>query len=177
MEHPLILFLDLLKIIIPSLLVFLTSYYVLRNYLDNDYKKQLLEIKSDAIKATLPMRLQAYERCTLFLDRISPNNLLVRVQGTSMSAKELQSILLGTIRQEFEHNVTQQLYVSAQAWEVITSVKEETVRMINNATMGLAPQASGLDLSKTILEHLAKQEQNPYLIAVAIMKNEVQKLF
>ncbi len=168
---------DTLKIVIPSLLVFLTAYFVLKQYLNNDYNKQLLELRRDNNKGALPLRLQAYERITLFLERLNPNSLIVRTHQSGMSARDLQSALLGAIRAEYEHNLTQQLYVSKRSWDVLKSVKEETINMINNATMGLPPQATGMDLSKVILEHVAKQEHNPFDIAVAIVKNEVQKLF
>lgn len=170
-------FIDLLKIIIPALIVFLTAYFILRSYLESEYKKKLLDGRIGTQNTILPLRLQAYERLTLLLERISPQNLIMRVHHTGMSARELQSALLLDIRSEFEHNLSQQLYVSANAWNVVRSVKEETVSMINNATAGLPPQATGLDLSKIILEHVLKQDTNPYTLALSILKNEVQKLF
>ena len=168
---------DTLKIIIPALLVFLTAYFVLKQFLDNESNKRAMEIRRDNNKTAMPLRLQAYERMTLFLERLNPNNMIVRAHRSGMTARDLQSALLGEIRAEYEHNLTQQLYVSKRAWDVVRSVKEETINMINNATMGLPAQATGMDLSRVILEHLAKQEQNPFDIAVAIMKSEIQKLF
>ena len=168
---------DLLKIIIPALIVFLTSFFILKSYLESEYKKKLLDVHMGAQNTILPLRLQAYERLTLFIERISPNNIIMRVHQTGMSARELQAVLLSDIRAEFEHNLSQQLYVSEHAWNVVRSVKEETFTLINNAVAGLPAQASGLDLSKVIIEHLMKQEKNPYQLALSILKNEVQKLF
>lgn len=171
------LFFDSLKILIPALLVFLTAYFMLKQFMDNERNKRALEIRRDNNKTSLPLRLQAHERMTLFLERMNPNNMIVRVHRSGMQARDLQSALLGEIRSEYEHNITQQLYVSVRAWEVVRSVKEETINMINNATMGMPEHATGMDLSRVILEHLARQEQNPFDIAVAIMKKEIQQLF
>src|SRR2546423_2199348 len=86
--------------------------------------------KADS-KATLPLKLQAYERLVLLADRIALPNLISRVNDTGMSAKEMQVILTQTIRQEFEHNITQQIYVSPEAWEAIRSLKEQNILIIN----------------------------------------------
>lgn len=168
---------DSIKIIIPALIVFLTAYFVLKQFLDNEQSKRMAELRRDNNKTALPIRMQAYERLTLFLERLNPNSLIVRVHRSGMSSRDLQQALLNDIRAEYEHNLTQQLYVSKRAWDVLRSVKEETINMINNASHGMPENASGLDLSRVILEHLARQENNPFEIAVAIMKNEMQKLF
>ena len=168
---------DLLKIIIPALVVFFTAFYILRSYLESEYKKKLLDGQFNNRQTILPLRLQAYERLTLFLERISPNNMIMRVHQSGMTGRELQSALLFDIRAEFEHNLSQQLYVSEGAWNVVRSLKEETIAMINNASAGLPPQATGLDLSKILLEHLLKQEKNPYTLAISILKSEVHKMF
>jgi hypothetical protein len=168
---------DLLKIIIPALIVFFTAFFILKSYLENEFKKKLLDGKIGTQNTILPLRLQAYERLTLFLERISPNNMIMRVHQTGMTARELQSILLADIRAEFEHNLSQQLYVSQNTWNIVRSVKEETVSLINNATAGLPSSATGMDLSKIIIEHVLKQEKNPYQLALTLVKNEVQQLF
>ena len=95
--------LDILKYILPSLVVFVAVYFVLISFLENDSKKRIMEIKLANQKTITPIRLQAYERIVLFLERISPNNLILRVSRKEYNAFQLQSSLIKTIRGEFEH--------------------------------------------------------------------------
>ena len=94
--------------------------------LDNKQKKRLLELKKDERKVITPIRLQAYERSTLFLERISPEALIPRVHKNGMSARQLQQEMLNDVRREFDHNLSQQMYMSDQVWMVIKKAKEET---------------------------------------------------
>lgn len=169
--------LELLKITIPGLLVFLAAYFVLSNYMENDYRKRMLELKSSERSAIVPIRLQAYERLTMLIERMQPQTLLLRVHKTGMTARELQSALLNDIRQEFDHNISQQVFINVQTWMMIKTLKEETITMINNATNILPPQATGLDLSRVILEHIAKQEKSVYQIVLQMIRTEVQQFF
>lgn len=169
--------LEILKLVIPSLIVFLTAYFVLTTYLENEYKKKLIEMKMTNQGNVVPLRLQAYERLTLFVERINPNSLIIRIHQTGMTARELQSALLKDIRAEFDHNVSQQIFITSQTWTVIKTVKEETINMINNAASALPPQATGLDLSKIILEHSIKHERSPHAVALLMIRTEVEQFF
>src|SRR5690606_18732338 len=100
-----------------------------------------------SLETTLPLRLQAYERLTLFIERINPTNMLVRVHVSGTTVRELQQFLVDEIRTEHQHNITQQLYVSAQAWAVVSRIKEDSIGMINSAASGLSPEASSVELS------------------------------
>src|SRR5690349_12650340 len=111
--------LELLKIIVPTLIVAVGMYYLTTSYINRDYRHKLLELRMNNVKTTLPARLQAYERIILFLERITPSNMLIRLSGASMTAQEYHRLLLVEIRSEFEHNVTQQMYMSEQAWEQV----------------------------------------------------------
>jgi hypothetical protein len=107
---------DILKITIPALIVFLTAYLLLRNMLRNSQDKRRQEIVLQNSRTVVPIRLQAYERIVLFLERTSLESLVVRTNTPGMTAAELHSALLTTIRSEFEHNLSQQIYMSQQAW-------------------------------------------------------------
>lgn len=169
--------LEIFKLIIPALIVFLTAFFVLSSYLENDYKKRLLEMKISEKSHIVPVRLQAYERLTLFVERIQPYTLVLRVHQTGMTARELQTALVQDIRGEFDHNVSQQLFVTNQTWTMIKTVKEETINLINSAATILPPQATGLDLSKLILEHTSKLEKTPHNIALQMIRTEVHQFF
>ena len=125
----------------------------------------------------VPLQLQAYERLVLFTDRINPSNLLIRLNGNSYSAAELHSIILNEVRTEYQHNITQQIYVSPQAWAVIRRVKDDTLNLITSAVKGLPEHATGLDLGKVVLTHLSKLEDNPYDIAIDMIRKDLEHLF
>lgn len=169
-------FLDILKVSISGLIVFFTGWYVIREYLSQETNKNNREIRMANLAHTLPLKLQAYERITLFLERINPANLLVRVHVGGLSAREMQNVILADIRAEYQHNISQQIYVSDNSWNVVRKMKDETIAMIHNAVLGLPESASSIELSKVILSHFANlEEDNPYDVALQIVKREVQQ--
>ena len=108
--------------------------------------------------ATRQLQLQAYERLILLTERIAIPNLINRVNQPGLSAKEMQSLLLQTIRQEFEHNITQQIYVSPEAWDAVRNLKEQNMLIVNQVATFLPENATAFDLNKSLLELTA---QNP----------------
>lgn len=168
---------EFLKIVAPSVVVFLTAFFLIKMYLEKASDKQVKEMKAEANKTILPLRLQAYERVVLYLERISPNNLVMRVYQSGMSGRLLQADLVKVIREEYEHNMTQQVYVSANTWILLKNAKEETIRLINVAASQVHPDASGIELSQVIFETAAKLEKLPTDIAITYAKTEAQKLF
>jgi hypothetical protein len=134
------------------------------------------EVKTDD-NTLLTLRLQAHERLVVFTDRLNPSNLFLRLFRPGISAAELQSVILNEIRQEYQHNVTQQLYVSTENWTVLSKLKEDTLAMINNATASLPVDATGVDLSRKVLEHMAEIKDNPYELTLALLKKDIHQLF
>ncbi len=170
--------LEMLKYVIPALVVFLTAYVMTKSYLDHDFEKRKFETRLQNQKATLPIRLQAYERMALFIERISPHNLIQRVRKSNMTAKELQIEMIQTIRMEFEHNISQQIYVSPEVWGMVSITKDEVIKIINLTSMALPPDASSMTLSKAILEFFATSEDVlPTQRAMDGIKMEVRKLY
>ena len=104
--------LEIIKITIPALVVFFTVYTLLKQFMEGQYKTQMLQFKQNQHKTTIPLRLQAYERLSLFCERISIPNLVLRLRNENMTAAELRMALMLGIQHEFEHNITQQVYVS-----------------------------------------------------------------
>ena len=170
--------LDLLKYILAGLIVFFVAWFFIRGYLEHNRDAKLLELRSGAQAHTFPLRLQAYERAVLFLERINPASMLVRLNVSGMSAREMQNLILSDIRAEYQHNISQQLYVSDHAWKVVKKIKEDTIGLVNDATKSLPENASAIELSKAILTHLAALEsENPYDTALMIVKQDIQQLF
>lgn len=169
-------FLDILKITISGIIVFFVGWFIIREYLAQETEKTSRESKKESRAHTLPLKLQAYERITLFLERLNPANMLVRLHVAGLSAREMQNVILSDIRGEYQHNISQQIYVTDTSWNVVRKMKEETIAMVHNAVVGLPDDASAIELSKVILSHLANlQEDNPYEVALKIVKREVQQ--
>lgn len=168
---------EVLKIAIAGIAVVMVAFYLARPYLDNKEKLQLLDYKKNLSQQTLPLRLQGYERVMLLVDRINPASMLLRLNAPGYSAAELHSVLITEVRNEFQHNVTQQLYVSDKTWYVVRSIKDDTLNLINNIGKSLPEGASGLEMGKAILGHLSQQEKNQYDVAAAIIRAELQELF
>lgn len=170
--------LDIIKYSIAGLIVFFTGWIYIKAFLSEKLNFQRMELKIAGLKQTLPLRLQAYERVVLFLERVNPSALLIRLHTPGMSAREMQSLVILDIRAEYQHNISQQIYVSDVAWATVRQVKEDTISMINNAINALPENASSVDLSRAILTHLANLEtENPYDIALIIVKKDMQSLF
>jgi len=166
-------FFEVLKYTIPGLIVFAATYFLMKSYLDNDLKKQQIESKTKNQKVITPIRLQAYERLAMYLERISPESLLIRIQDQSMTVSELQQALLVTIRAEFEHNISQQIYVSGKLWMAIKAAKDNTVRLVNQVAASLPPTASANELSKRMLQTVMSIDKSPSQMALEILKMEV----
>lgn len=119
------------------------------------------------------LKLQACERLILFLERITPNNLILRVHSQDMTASQLHAALIRTIREEFEYNLSQQLYVSAKTWEFVRNAKEETIRQINSAVSDMKEGKTARDLAGLVLQHSLLRENSPVTIAIEAVKQEI----
>jgi hypothetical protein len=169
--------LDILKFTLAGIGTVYAAFYLIKPHLDKTESLQLMELKKTISNQTLPLRLQAYERIVLFIERVNPASMLLRLHSTGLSAAELHSIVANEIRNEFQHNITQQIYVSSRAWAVVNRVKDDTLSIVTNAVKALPETATGLDLSKTVLGHLSHLQDNPYDIALQIVKEDMEALF
>jgi hypothetical protein len=169
--------LEVLKFTIPSLVVFATAYFLIKMYMDEERDKRQTDIRLNNQKLVTPLRLQAYDRIVLFLERINPQSLILRVQTSNMSAKRLHSDMLALIRAEFEHNQSQQIYMSPEAWEVTRNARENIVKVINTSADRVGPDAPALELSKIILETMVSLQQMPTSVAIDFIKKEISQFF
>ena len=168
---------EILKIVLPAIIVFLTAYFLFRDMLENSQKQREFEFRVKNSREITPVRLQAYERLTLLLERISPQSLLMRVSPNEMKAFEYHQQLLSHIRQEFEHNFSQQIYVSTILWETIRGARESLIGIINKSAEEISNDAPALALSKKIIENYIEEENQAIIIAMNELKKEVGKLF
>jgi hypothetical protein len=134
-------FLDTFRFVFPSLLILIAVYLMMSSYFDNEDRRRRGELRAQNQRQALPLRLQAYERLALFLERISPNSLVVRVKSGSLSNAEYLLLLQKSIRDEYEHNLSQQIYVSDEVWDYVTTAKSATVSLLNTVSAQLDPEA------------------------------------
>lgn len=188
-------FLDLIKILLPAGLVLYAMYLVVRSFIgkelqqaqnqsnlalqlkqiDLNIKQKEVEIKNK--EQVLPIRLQAYERMCLYLERITPIQIIPRLNNPEFTVGFFQALLIHEIRQEFSHNISQQLYVSNEAWNLIVKATEEVIVLINNSTTGLDEETSAFELSKNILKNVTEFNIRPTEIALDFLKNEARGIF
>lgn len=169
---------QILVYLVPGIIIFLTTYLVIRAFLDREQNIRLLEYRQANLRESLPVRLQAYERLTLFIERISLNNLLPRIRKADMTVSDFRTALISNIRMEYEHNLSQQIYVSNDSWAMIRAAKEEIISMINQQSLELRPDASSIELSKKIIGILAdSEEETPGTKAINQLKKDVMRLY
>jgi len=167
---------DIITITIPALLVMLTAWLVMRYLLKNDQDKRKQEMILQNSRTVTPIKLQAYERIVLFLERISLESMLVRINSPGMSAAQLHSSLLTTIRSEFEHNLSQQIYMSPQAWEVVRNARSNMIKIINSEMEKMPKKATGMEFSKRLLETVMELEKEPTRTAIEYIKAEASRM-
>jgi bifunctional ADP-heptose synthase (sugar kinase/adenylyltransferase) len=165
------------KILIPAALAIYAMYLTINSFLKRDFEKRLMDLKNRNSEIILPNRLQAYERMTLFLERISPGNLILRLNDPSYSAKKLQSVMINEIREELNHNLSQQVYMSDDAWKLIKNTVEELISLINEAAQELVEDAKGIDLAKNLFAKISEKNFDRIDATLTFLKQEIQLLF
>ena len=168
---------DILKILIPALIVFFTAFYFFKYYLKNEEQKANKVIISKNQEILTPLRIQAYERLVLFLERINPESLVIRTNKTSLKVNEYEKELLGIIRNEFEHNLSQQIFISPNAWERVKKAKSDVISIIQQSAQQCKADDPSINLSAKILETTVNQSQLPIADAIANLKEELRTFF
>jgi hypothetical protein len=168
---------DLIKIILPAGLVLLGIYLTIEALMKKQLERGWLEIRSKNTELILPIRLQAYERMTLFLERMAPQNLILRVNQPDITADQLQAIMLREIREEFNHNLSQQIYLSEVAWTLIRNAMEDTLSLINTSAQQIEGNRPSVELARQILRNQMDKGRDPSADALSAMKSEVQVYF
>ncbi|CAH0997369.1 hypothetical protein EMA8858_03501 [Emticicia aquatica] len=168
---------ELLKILIPSAAVLYGMYLTVQTFLEKQFEQKQLEVKQKNTELVTPIRLQAYERMTLFLERITPNNLLIRINNMDIQAIDYQRLILQEIREEFNHNLSQQVYMSHEAWEKIRKAMNDVVALVNTSATEIDSNSASINLSKKIFEKVISENQQPTMEALKFLKEEIQTMF
>lgn len=153
------------------------GYYLIKDDIRTYFRLKFSDQKKEKESPLLSLRLQAHERLIVFIERINPSNLFIRVHQQGISLTELQATVLNEIRSEYQHNITQQLYISTATWDVVKKLKEDTIAMVNNGVKSLSADATGVDLSRKVLQHMAGIENNPYDLTLDLIKKDIHQLF
>jgi hypothetical protein len=169
--------LQIALIIFPAGAVLLTTIFFLRKETNKEVRIAQIELKKQRQEYFLPNRVEAYQRAVLLMERIHPGSLVMRLHNAGLPAKALQAEFLKAIREEFDHNVAQQLFISPLAWQMVKDSKEETIKIINIAGNQMQATSTGIDLSSKIFEIVAEIGQLPTEITVEYLKKELQELF
>ena len=183
--------LEILKYTVPSLIVLLAAWLTMKKFLDFNTKqlvvmqqnyeleKQKLETESKRKReeSFIPLKLQAYERLALFLERINPPSLVTRELQAGVNAGQYHLQLLNSIKDEFEHNMSQQIYLSDEAWSNIKAAKEIIMSLVNNVAGQTESLASSVKLAEGLLAYTFEEGDNPIDNALASLKNDIRTQF
>lgn len=171
------IFLEILKYCLPALIVFLVVYVMMNKFAKREEMVTRYYLLKSSQKTTLPIRLTAYERMVLFLERISPDSLVPRLQDDKLNALQLHAALLQAVRAEYEHNVAQQIYMSDDAWAVIKNAKENVLQLINVCAANVEPQKPSIELARVIVATYEQNEDTPTRAAISFLKAEIKTYF
>jgi hypothetical protein len=165
--------LEFLKYFLLAFVLYFIARLIIQAFMKNEESKRVASLRAQNAQVILPLKLQACERLILYLERITPVQVISRTLQPGISASGLQLSLLQVIREEFEHNVAQQVYISPAAWAQVKTAKEELLLLINKAASETGPDATGHDLAKIIIERWGSQGQNPAQAAIDQLKAEL----
>jgi hypothetical protein len=177
MNEYLSILLEICKYVLPSLVVFFLSQRQYKLFFEAEHRNRMLTFKKEQSKTLLPIQLQAYERCILLLERVSLDQLVVRVFRPELTVNQLKQALVQELQAEFNHNVSQQLYISAQSWELIQQIKQELLGLINITARELDADGSGFDLSKNIIEKVSTLSEDPTIRGLKFLKKEFELIY
>lgn len=168
---------EVLKYVLPAAIVLLAVRYMNDSRLEQERANSSQQVRKDILKTHLPLKLTAYERAVLYLERIKPTNLLARVSGSGKSAQQFHLELVREIRAEYEHNLVQQIYISKEGWAALVKAKEEILASINQCGREVGEEADAMALSRKIIEKHSQAENDPAGYAVNVLKGDIDSLF
>ncbi|PSK89261.1 hypothetical protein [Taibaiella chishuiensis] len=167
--------LEILKYTIPAIVVLIAAAIIVNKFLVNETQRKRLSIFKENMDTTLRLRLQAYERLALYMERIHPRVLIPRLYETGMTVRDLQSAIVATVNGEFEHNLSQQIYVSAQVWKTVQGVKEQELAMVNQIASQLNAESPARELHQRMIDFILSNENNiPVEVALEVINSEAK---
>lgn len=167
---------EILKYCLPALCVLLATWLVMHKFYKSETEKRLWELKRLSQKEISPLRMRAYERLALLLERTTPEHMLLDVNLTEMTILQLQQHMMRTIRMEYDHNLSQQVYVSDEVWQLILAAREQMVAFINALAQQMPAETTSLEYAKTLITAYATNGETANEKALQALKAEAQTL-
>jgi len=177
MSQGLSVLLEIIKISVPAVIVFLTVRNILRQYLDKQYQLKQLDYRQNQKDGSLNVRLQAYERLALLCERISIPNLILRLRTVEMTNTDLKAAMMIAIQQEFEHNISQQIYVSEQLWDLLQFARNDTMNILTGIAENVSPNGNAQEFAEKLFNHLDDKNVNVLAKVQSAIRKETQLLF
>ncbi len=165
--------LEILAYTLPALITGTVAYYFFDLHTKNEEGRRRFLLNKEAQKDALPLRLQAFERMVLFLERINPTKLLIRLTPFSSDKNDYENYVIAQIEQEFEHNLSQQIYMSDECWTIIVTAKNATIHMIRKANM--SERVDSADTLREVILSDLMEKATPSSAALSFLKNEVKE--
>ena len=166
--------LDVIRYTVPSLTVFGIVYFLMNKQFRQQLHLESIKLQREDKKNQTNFRMQAYERLIMLCERMDPMNLYLRLSVSEMTVKQLQSSMLIAIKQEVEHNYTQQLYVSKDLWKIIIMASDQTANLITEAGSKLDPNENAnslINLISGLENHLGA---SPLITAKTAIREEFE---
>jgi hypothetical protein len=165
----------LIAFLLAGLIVFGGVYMLMNRFFKQESERRAWEWRKQNNDIVMPIRLRAYERIVLFLSRIDPKSLLLRFDFAGMTVLQLQQMLLQAVRDEYDHNVSQQIYISKEAWVLVVNARENLTQLINTCASQLNTQADAMELANFLLAAYVSNEQSSIDLAINYIKNEMKQ--
>ena len=166
---------EILAYTLPSIITGGIAYFLFNSYFKDQQNSRRWLLQKEVQKEALPLRLQAYERMSLYLERINPTKLLIRIAPISNDKNNYENLIIAHVEQEFEHNLTQQIYMSDECWTIIVTAKNATIQLIRKANM--SDRVDNADKLREVVLSDLMEKQSPSNAALAYIKNEVGQLW
>lgn len=167
---------EILKYCLPALCVLLATWIVMHKFYKSEAEKRLWELKRLSQKEISPLRMRAYERLALLLERTTPEHMLVELNLGEMTILQVQQHLMRTIRVEYDHNLSQQVYVSDEVWQLILSARDQMVAFVNSMAQQMPPESSALDYAKVLITAYSSNGHTANEQASLALRNEARSL-
>lgn len=168
--------LEVLKYCLPALCVLLATWLIMRQFYKSESEKRLWELKRLSQKEISPLRMRAYERLSLLLERTTPEHMLVELNLGEMTILQVQQHLMRTIRTEYDHNLSQQVYVSDELWQLILSSRDQMVAFVNSIAQQMPPESTALDYAKVLITAYSSNGHTANQQAMQALRNEARNL-
>lgn len=171
------IFAEVLKYTIPGVLVLIAIRLVMDRQSKTLESESKFKLRAEVLKDHLPLKLAAYERAVLFLERITPEQLILRELGSGMNVFQYRSSLIREVRQEYEHNIAQQVYIHPQAWDELTEAKNQIIQMVLEESEKLPPEAAAKELAGKLLAAYQEAEIKRPRNAILMLKSDLGQFF